>query len=138
MMGTRPSSYLRTEKVTPMEADPSRFSSDIAWCRCCFPLVGRRSESIFLHAIDWRLTADVQKARRLGLVPVVFFQCLEQNFLFDILQTDTLFGQFEADVCNSKLFEICVADVRCKCSGLTTSPLPSARRSPSTSPSLPR
>ncbi len=52
MMGARPSSYLRLEKVTPIEADPSRFSPDIAWCRCCFPLVGRRSESIFLHAID--------------------------------------------------------------------------------------
>jgi hypothetical protein len=68
----------------------------------CFPLFIGRTKSILFHAINQRLPTDAQVPGRFRLVPVMLFQCLEQNFLFDVLQTDTLFGQFEADVCNPR------------------------------------
>ena len=65
----------------------------------------------------------------------MFFQCLDQNFLFDVLQTDTLFGQFEADVCNSRPV---LPDVRWQVLESDDIFLAQRKKVPTTSPSISR
>jgi hypothetical protein len=45
-----------------------------------------RGYLVFLHAIDEHMAGDSQKTGSRGLVPVVAFQCLQNNFPLQLLE----------------------------------------------------